>query len=277
MFLKKNIKPMLLEETEKIFNDKNYIYELKFDGYRALIYATKDKITIKSRNNIDITKNYPELEAIKNIVGNNKVIFDGEIIFIDKSKPSFHKLSNDNHPVIFIAFDILYVNKSIMNLSLIERKKILNTYKDTDYFIKSKIYPDGIKLFKAIKKLDLEGIVAKRKTSRYIPSKRVTSWLKIKNYKTSNFYVHGYIFNKNKYSLLLGEYKNKKLIYIGKVSTNQVEIIKKILKVPKSKNIFTNYKLEANYIKPIYKVPIKYISKTPNNKLREPVLILKKT
>ena len=115
----RNFTPMLLKEIDKPFNSKKYYYELKYDGYRALIFVNKNEIYIQSRNKNDITFLYPELSNIKKIVNKN-VIFDGEIVIFENNKPSFNKISKRsklknkniikkesiNNPVIFIAFDI---------------------------------------------------------------------------------------------------------------------------------------------------------------------------
>ena len=286
MFNEIDLKPMLLKEVKKPFQDENYIYELKFDGIRAIIYASKNALVIKSRNGKDITNTYPELKNIKDIIGNKKVIFDGEIVTIDNNKTSFKKLQERNNlknphtikkltkkiPVAFIAFDILYENKELITLPLEKRQKLLNKYPNNNFFIKSKTYKNGQKLFNEVKKLGLEGIVAKEKTSLYYPGKRVDSWLKIKNIKEEYFYVHGFTFNINKYSLILGEYKNKKWYYVGKVSVMpNTDIINKLLKLSKRKNILINYDEEVTFVRPIYKVLVSFLEKTEDGKLRQPV------
>ena len=285
MFKSKNLKPMLLKKVDKPFNDKNYIYELKFDGIRAILYTSKDEVVITNRHGVDITRLYPELQNIKEIVGNRKVVFDGEIVTFDKDAPSFSKLQLRSHlkdinkikrlsfeiPVAFIAFDILYEGKGLINMTLNDRKKHLDKYRDTEYFIKSKVYNDGEKLFEKVKKLNLEGIVAKEKESLYIPGKRVYSWLKIKNFKVGNFLIHGYIKNKDKYSLLLGEYKNNKLYYVGKVSvTSKNKTLIKVLNSKKIDNRFINYNENGIYVEPIYKIKVHYMEITDTNMLRQP-------
>ncbi len=287
MFNNKEIKPMLLKEIDKPFNDFNYLYELKFDGYRVIIYVSKEEFVIRSRNNHDITFLYPELKIIQKLVGKKEVIFDGEIVSLDNGYPSFRKLQERSHlknknkiddyaynfPVTFVAFDILYENKSLIDEPLVVRKKILNKYQDNNYFVKSVIYNDGVKLFKKVKKLDLEGIVAKEKTSIYIPNKRAYNWIKIKNFKKEYFYVHGYVFNKEKYSLFLGEYRNSKLMFVGKISiTSNHSLIKELKKIRKIKNLFSNCDEKAIYIKPLKQVLISYRERTDSDMLREPFL-----
>ena len=285
MFNNLNLKPMLLKEIDTPFTDPKYLYEIKFDGIRALIHVSNKSIKVISRNNVDMTKIYPELKSIQNIVGNKKVIFDGEIIALDNAKPSFQKLQMrsrlknitnkiiEDIPVYFICFDILYENKSLIDIPLIKRKDILNKYHDTDIFIKTKYYQDGKTLFKKIKKLNLEGIVAKEKDSLYIPSKRVDNWLKIKNIKDSEFIIHGYLFKKEKYTLYLGEYKNNNLYYVGSVSiTSKNPLMTKVLKTKKVSNQFINFNDEGTFIKPTIEVTVTYLERTKDNKLRHPAL-----
>jgi len=244
MFDSKNIKPMLLGEISKPFNNSNFLYELKYDGYRVIIYVSKDKLEIRSR------------KARSHLKDKNKIA----------------KLAEE-YPVVFVAFDILYQDRELINKKLIERKEILNKYTDTNFFVKSKIFNDGIKLFNKIKKLDLEGIVAKEKDSFYVPNKRVNFWIKIKNFKKGEFIVHGIVFNKEKYSLLIGEYRNKKLYYVGKVSvTSKNKILKDLLKIKQSKNIFVNCQEEAKYILPTEKILVHFMEKTLNGSLREPFI-----
>lgn len=285
----RNFTPMLLKEIDKPFNSKKYYYELKYDGYRALIFVNKNEIYIQSRNKNDITFLYPELSNIKKIVNKN-VIFDGEIVIFENNKPSFNKISKRsklknkniikkesiNNPVIFIAFDILYENKDLTNLPLIERKKILEKYQDTDFFIKSKVYlNNGIKLYNFIKKNNLEGIVIKDINGLYHINKRTSDFIKVKNIKSDNFFIAGYI-NNNKYtsSLVLCEKYNNDYIYVGKVLISKKNnIYKKILNIKKCKNYLKIENNDITFIKPILSCKINYLERTKNGHLRHPKLI----
>lgn len=281
--------PMLLKEIKKPFNSKEYIFELKFDGQRALVFASPKNVIIKSRHGEDITYLFPELQNIKDVVKNN-VIFDGEIVSFKDGVPSFSKLQerthlkmeekiikqSKNNPVIFICFDILYNNKDLTNLILLERKKELNKFLDNEVFLKNKfIDTNGIELFKYIKKLGLEGIIAKKKESTYLINTRSDVWLKIKNLNKEVFYIGGYIKSKktNIISLLLGEKRNNEFYFVGKVSLlEKSSLYDKILKIkPKKVSPFTNYNKNAIYIKPTLKCNIEYLERTKNNHLRQPV------
>lgn len=276
---------MLLEEVNEPFNDKNFLYEIKFDGIRALIYVSKNSFKILSRNGTNLTNKYPELKKIQKLVGNHEIIFDGEIIATEGALPSFSLLQKRNRvkrvssdimndiPVYFVVFDILYDNVDLTNLSLDKRKKILGQYPDNSVFIKSRIYSDGLSLFKMVKKIGLEGIVAKKRKSIYLFGKRTSDWVKVKNIHVDNFIVHGYLEKTNTYSLLLGEYKNNKLKYVGKVSVNKShEVMRKIKKSKKVNNSFVNFDEKATYIIPVKTVRIHYLERTKSDMLRHATL-----
>lgn len=283
----KDIKPMLLGEVREVFDSKEYLYEVKYDGIRVLVFVSKDKVVIRSRYGIDITGLFPEMMVLCKMVKGN-VIFDGEIIMLDNNKVSFSKLQKRIHlknkktieflsktnPVIFICFDVIYEGKDLINLSLLERKYVLSNYKDNDVFIKSTyVIGDGTKLFNAIKKLDMEGIVAKKINSKYLVNERSDNWLKIKNYKSGNFIILGYINKEESHviSLVLGEYLNKKIVYVGKVILGKKRnLTDKILKMKKSKAVVKIKDKDVIYIKPEIKCLIKYLERTENGLLRQP-------
>lgn len=283
----KDIKPMLLGEVREVFDSKEYLYEVKYDGIRVLVFVSKDKVVIRSRYGIDITGLFPEMMVLCKMVKGN-VIFDGEIIMLDNNKVSFSKLQKRIHlknkktieflsktnSVIFICFDVIYEGKDLINLSLLERKDVLSNYKDNDVFIKSTyVIGDGTKLFNAIKKLDMEGIVAKKINSKYLVNERSDNWLKIKNYKSGDFIILGYINKEESHviSLVLGEHLNKKIVYVGKVILGKKRnLADKILKMKKSKAVVKIKDKDVIFIKPEIKCLIKYLERTENGLLRQP-------
>ncbi len=288
LFDRKYFEPMLLSEEKKAFDSTDYIFEVKFDGTRALIFIDKSSLVIKNRHGKDITYLYPELQAIKKFI-KDKVIFDGEIVSFQDGVPSFQKLQerthlknkikieyqSKNNPVIFICFDILYQNKDITNLRLMERKKFLSCYDDNEFFMKNKyIENNGKALFNKIKKIGLEGIVAKKKDSKYFIETRSKEWIKIKNWQVASFYIGGYVISdKNVMSVLLGEIKNRKLYFVGKVViSSKVSLYKKVINSKiKNSSVFENYLIVANYIEPKYKCYVEYMERSKNNYLRQPV------
>lgn len=283
----RNWGPMLLKEVDKPFNSNEYIYELKYDGIRSLCFVDSKKINFISRNQNDITNKYLELKNIKeNITG--KVIFDGEIVLLDKrGYPNFasllarHRLTNQTklnllsqeNPVVYIVFDILYENKDLTNLPLMERKKILEKYQDTDNFIKAKyIDKDGKSFFKEIKRLNLEGMVAKHKDSTYHIDKRTDDFIKIKNIKRDEFIIGGYEVKKKNLIVYLGEEKGDFLTLVGKcsLSLNNPDATK-ILGLKTDKNSFQDLDDDIIYTKLDFRCYIDYTEKTKNNHLRHPI------
>lgn len=291
LWQEKSVGPMLLEEIDKPFDSKDYIYEIKFDGIRTLFYVSPKSFKIISRNQNDLTHLFPELSFIKTLV-NKKVIFDGEIISLENNLPNFLKLQkrlrlknkskiiyySKEEPVLFMVFDIIYEDKNLINLPLLKRKDILAKYPDKDLFIKSKyIFEKGKKLFTEIKKKGLEGIVAKKIDSIYEVNNRSANWLKIKNIKNDTFYIGGYIEKESNYviTLVLGKYDNKDFIYMGKVSLGKknklYSKIKKLKLIKKSP--FINFNEKVNYVNPRLKCLVGFLEKTKNNHLRQPFVI----
>ena len=281
MFHNYKLKPMLLEEGDKPFNSKDYLYEIKFDGIRALIYVGKSSFKIISRNGNDLTSKYPELKDMQKIVGNHEVIFDGEIIATFHGLPSFSLLQKRNRikkisdklveeiPVCFVAFDILYDQHDLTSFSLTKRKDILKQYKENEHFIVSKVYKEGMQLFKMVKKVGLEGIVAKKKSSKYYPGERTWDWVKVKNVHVDNYVVHAYLEKTNTYSLFLGDDKTKDLKFVGKFSINKRHpLIMELKKLKKVDNQFVNLEEDAIYIEPIKKVRVKYLERLKSGMLR---------
>ncbi len=279
--------PMLLKRIPEPFDSKEHIFEIKFDGIRAIIFASPKEVYIQSRNKKDITSLFPELQDIKNIVKKN-VIFDGEIVVFNNGKSSFAKISERMHlkndlkikkafldnPVCFVCFDLLYENKNLTTQPLIERKKYLSKYPDNEYFIKTKaIDKEGIKLFKQITKLGLEGIVAKKKDGKYYINKRCDEFIKIKNIQDGNYLIGGYEKKKNNIlSLAIGEYIDKKFVYAGKVSLGpKAKIYSQVLKQKKSHNYFADFNEDINYIKPSINIEVTFLEKTKNGHLRHPI------
>lgn len=284
---KKEFTPMLLKEVDEVFDDENYLYEVKYDGIRVLVFVSNDSVVIKSRYGMDITKLFPELSCLSKIVS-GKVIFDGEIIILDDGRVSFSKLQKRFHlknkktidflsktnPVVFMCFDVLYENRDLINLSLLERKEILNNYEDNEVFVKSTyVYGKGSKLFKAIKSLDMEGIVAKKIDSKYLINERSDNWIKIKNYKSDDFLILGYINKENVISLVLGELLKGRIVYVGKVSLGKKRsLANKIMNMKEAKALIDIKDKDVIYVKPNVKCEVKYLERTSNGLLRQPFI-----
>lgn len=285
-FKDKDIKPMLLHEENKPFDDEKYLFEMKFDGIRALMYVSSKEIVIKNRKGFVVNDTFPELLEIQKYI-KKECIFDGEIVLMQDDKPSFSKLQErallknkkrieyfrNNYPVTFVCFDILYENKDLMNLPLINRKEILSKYDDNDLFVKSRVVDTkGKELFKFIKKNNLEGIVAKLKSSEYIPGIRTKEWIKIKNVHIEDFYICGYKDGDDVISVLLGEKVGKKFRFVSKVVVGKKrKDYELIMSCSECKNYLDTDFEEYKFIKPKYKCTIEFLERTNSNHLRHPV------
>ena len=206
------ISPMLLHKSDAPFDSDDYITELKLDGIR-LIYSVDDagRVRLYTRHNNEITSKFPELHNLDIPPG---TVLDGELIVSDNtSKPDFEAVmsrfmsSKDKSPITFVAFDVIQnKGKRITNLPLLERKEVLADIVPEDNSLIAKtqfIEGHGEAYFDAVKSQALEGIVLKRKDSRYEVGKRSNSWLKVINYHFSDVYVVGYRKKPKDFGLLL--------------------------------------------------------------------------
>lgn len=226
----KSISPMLATLVDEPFDDPGWEYEVKWDGYRALAFLNGKSTALRSRNDKSFNdKFYPIFEAVKS--WKIKAVVDGEIVAVtDKGHSNFNRLQNwrseADGELLYYVFDILwYDGHDLKDLPLNARKALLQSLIPENSLIRSgySIAAKGTDFFDAATKLGLEGIIAKRSDSRYIPGDRSKDWLKIKAQKRQEVVIGGYTKNEGTSkpfsSLLLGVYEGKKLRYAGKVGT----------------------------------------------------------
>ncbi|MEH3114846.1 DNA ligase D [Pedobacter terrae] len=225
------IKPMLATLVNEPFDDPDWQYEVKWDGYRALAFLNKGKVDLLSRNNKSFNeKFYPIYDLLSDWKIN--AVFDGEILVLnDKGISNFGSLQNwrseADGELVFYVFDILwYEGKNLMELPLYQRQAILNEVLPTkdDRVRLGKVFKaSGVDFFDAAERMGLEGIIAKKTNSTYSTNYRSKEWLKIKVHKRQEVVIAGFTKNadttKSFSSLLLGVYENGKLQYVGKVGT----------------------------------------------------------
>jgi bifunctional non-homologous end joining protein LigD len=225
------VMPMLATLVDEPFDDPEWLYEVKWDGYRAVSYINKEKVDILSRNNKSFNDKYYPL---RQLLAEWKIdaVIDGEIIVLnEKGQSNFGKLQNwrseADGELTYYVFDILwYDGFDLMNLPLTDRKKILNDVlpkNDERIRLSQVVDSNGNDFFEAAKQIGLEGIIAKKKDSIYAPDTRSKVWLKIKAHKRQEVVIGGFTKNegsaKKFSSLLLGVYEGNKLYYVGKVGT----------------------------------------------------------
>ncbi|MBI2722999.1 MAG: DNA ligase D [Bacteroidetes bacterium] len=291
--LSKYIKPMLAKQTDVAFNDKEWIYEIKWDGYRAIAEVDHDNVSLYSRNGNSFNKSYPlVVSSLKAL--NIEAILDGEIIIVEQDgKSNFQKLqhfqSDDDHAMEFRVFDLLSLNGvTTTDLPLTDRKKLLkellsnnnNVIKYSDH-----IETKGEEFFAMAVKNDLEGIMAKKADSFYKPGARSSEWLKIKHHKTQEAVIAGFTVptgsRKHFGALILGIWDNDKLKYIGHTGsgfdTKGLKSLSKLLKPlitktsPFKEKVKTN--MPATWVKPQLVCEIKFTEWTRDGSLRHPIFL----
>jgi bifunctional non-homologous end joining protein LigD len=189
--LPRNLRPIRLSRRAEPFDSDQFIYELKVDGFRALAHIEGAKGELISRNG-NTFRGFADLAKwIAEHLRVESAVLDGEIACVDESgRPVFRDLLFRRPPCIFIAFDLLYLNsKDLRTLPLIERKialKKLLRQKRSRILYLDHVERDGRLLFEQIERMDLEGIVCKRKDSPYkVTEKPSRYWIKVKNSRYS--------------------------------------------------------------------------------------------
>jgi len=296
--LPKSIKPMLATMAEP-FDSKEYTYEIKWDGYRTLAFLDSET-KLQSRNLKDITAVFPELAKLHRSQKQPGIILDGELIALRNGKPSFLELQKRGQlrneaqirntvktiPVVYMVFDLIYLNYQPVFNEPIEKRRLLlaeNLNPIDELILTDFIFDQGIAYFKSISKMGLEGVVAKKKGSIYLPGKRVKTWLKFKRKKTGAFLICGVVTNQTSRgelsSLILGAYLEEKLTFFGMAGTGfsrkELEILLKELQkiiidtcpftgsnTIQPKNIF--------WTRPIIACEVEYLELTDDGRLRHP-------
>ena len=284
---------MLIGTEGQPFDSDEYIYELKFDGERCIAYLDRDKTILKNKRNILMLPKVPELAEIhKNV--NVRCILDGELAVIKDGRPDFFEIQERSmmsnpvkidmaakkYPACFTAFDILYYeNRQVTDLPLTERKELLQkaVISENGRFAVSRfIEKNGIQFYALAEQQELEGIVAKRKDSKYYFDKRTKDWIKIKYLQDDDFVVLGYVPKENSMnSIILGQYSNGQLVYKGHVTLGVGgEPFRRIKTLNKTDCPFSEIPKgneNAVWVTPELVCTVKYMMKTESGGMRQPV------
>jgi bifunctional non-homologous end joining protein LigD len=229
------VKPMLATLVDEPFDDPEWMFEVKWDGYRTISFIRNGNVFLQSRNGKNFTeKYYPVTESLSD--WKFSAVVDSEIIVLNNRGISdFGKLQNwrseSDGELVMYVFDLLwYEGRNLMKLPLTDRQSILKDIfpANDDRIRLSEVFESrGTEFFRAAEKLGLEGIIAKKADSPYIPDSRSKSWLKIKVHKRQETVIGGYTVNEGTdklfSALLLGVYEKGQLVYVGKVGTGFTE------------------------------------------------------
>ncbi len=284
------IKPMLATLIDKPFDDEEFIFEIKWDGYRAIADCSQKKVRLYSRNETLFNTHYPALVESLNALKLNAVL-DGEIVVVDDNgKPNFQNLQNyrkvNRGSLIYYAFDILFLNdKNLMDVPLVKRKEILANLipENSNIQVGSHITRNGIKFFAAAAKEGLEGIIAKKSNSTYQAGIRGNNWLKIKTHARQEVIICGFTRPRGgrKYfgALILGVYKNGELTYVGHTGSGFDEVslksmdsrLQKIVthRSPFKRVPVTN--MPATWVEPVLICEVEFSQWTEGGHMRQPI------
>lgn len=283
---------MLAKSFDKAFDYKDWIFEIKWDGYRAIADLSKDDPLFYSRNGISFLSKFQKISRDFDSQ-QHKMIIDGEIVaYDDQGKPSFQLLQqigdNPDLALVYQVFDLLWLNgHSTEDLPLLQRKELLKeALVETDVIKYCDHIPEkGINFFEQMKKMKLEGMIAKKADSFYIENHRTTDWLKIKFSDTDEAIICGFTeprgSRKNFGALILGKYIDGKLIYCGHTgtgfnSTTLKEMYQRLEKLIIKKSpfeIIPKTNMPVTWVQPELVCEIKYSEITKDGIFRHPVFL----
>ncbi|WKV08314.1 DNA ligase [Thermoanaerobacterium sp. CMT5567-10] len=282
--------PPMLAVSGKVFDDPDWLYEIKWDGSRTIAFLSSTT-RLQDRRLVDVSHQFPDLMNLNKFIKANEVILDGELIVLKDNKPSYRNIMMRKHqqnklkidllsksnPAMFITWDVIYFDgKELLNYPLIERKQILkkvviesNLLRISDY-----IFEHGKDLFEETGKNHLEGVMAKKADSKYYLGKRSRLWQKFKHHIVLNAVILGY--RTDKTALVLGLYNEEgKLVHIGNVesgiSQKELTAFMEVAKDIKVKNNFYGAKINnVQWIMPVLVCKVKFMEWSENFKMRAP-------
>jgi bifunctional non-homologous end joining protein LigD len=242
--LPSGIRPMLACPGDLPRDERNYAYELKWDGIRALAYCEPGRVRLESRNLRDVTSQYPDVtRALREALGAREALLDGEVVAFDENgRPDFQRLQRRMHlasdaavrrrmadtPATYLAFDVLHLDgRPLVELPYAERRELLERLElgsGPHLQIPANHRGDGRALLELTRERGLEGLVAKRLDSTYQPGRRSRGWIKVKNVRTTELVVGGWLPGQGGRAgrigaLLVGYYDDGDLRYAGRVGT----------------------------------------------------------
>ena len=302
-WLHETIEPMLAQSRKDVPISDDFVYEVKWDGIRVIVTLDEDKISLRSRNNLDLTAKFPELLTAEKSLRGTCGVLDGEIVCLDENgKPNFkeviHRMQRSvegdiqramkKYPAYCYLFDLLYLDgRAVINEPLTRRREWLkDCVKKDSWYRLSEIVEDGKGLFEAAGELGLEGIVAKEKNSKYTPGKRSDCWLKVKVRQTSESFVIGYTKGKGNRDELFGalhlaDIDDGEIRYRGKVGTgfdtkNMKEVYVELKRLKEIRKPIKQKVLDEKqtiWVEPKLGCEIEYASMTKDGAYREGVFV----
>lgn len=216
------VAPMLATSDSKLPIGPDWTYEVKWDGYRTSAIKYGERVVLLSRNLKDATRQYPSIARSVEGIHANAALLDGEIVAIDdEGRPSFQALHHQSaQTLVYYAFDVLHHDgRDLTKTPLDERRQLLSRIvKDSRVLISDPLPGTPAQIEEAVRALQLEGVVAKRRKSLYEPGRRSKAWVKVKFNRRQEFVIGGFKPNASNFeSLVVGYFDHKKLMFAGRV------------------------------------------------------------
>ena len=285
--------PMLATLADAVPTGSDWIYEVKWDGYRALAYVSGGEVTLKSRRGNDLTERFAEVaRALERSIRTPDCVLDGEVCALDEDgRSSFSVMQQGSGPLVYYVFDVLEVDgEPVLDLPLVARRKRLAKLLDgrVKAIRLSEAFDDGEALYAAAKAQGLEGIVAKKAEARYQAGRRTRDWLKVKTHQEQELIVAGYTRGKGRRasslgSLVLAVRRGGELSYAGNVGTGfddeEIERLMRLLRplerptspfrdVPKMPKVRRD---DVVWVEPELVAQVSFAEWTHDGRLRAPV------
>jgi len=281
------VKPMLATLVSDPFHKPGWVYEEKYDGYRILAYKEGTRVTLLSRNAKDRTGGFADVASAIETLPSRTLLLDGEVVAFDNRLVSrFQLLQQGQVPYVYMVFDCLYDGgKDLREQPLPVRRAALERAigKTERLFASRRLETNGLAAYRTAKKKGWEGIVAKDASAPYIQG-RSTKWLKVKVHQEEEFVIVGFTppagSRTHFGALLLGAYRGKDLVYVGKVGTGfdhktlnslHAQLVPLAQKTPPVKN--PPREKGAVWVAPKLVAQIAYHEMTADERLRQPVYL----
>src|SRR6266581_1547030 len=294
------INPMLATLVDEPFSNPELIFDTKWDGFRSVCFIKKGKAHFVSRNQLEMTQQYPELATIAKHVDAKEAILDGEIVALDERgmprfqllqprvgrKSGIDALRGKGH-IVYYVFDLLYCDGyDLTSCTLVERKAALERIVRPATFVKvsDHIEAEGEHFFKHVEKFQLEGMIAKRAASPYFP-RRSSDWLKVKTVQRSEVVIGGYTQPRASRSyfgaLVVGLYRDAKLYYVahsgGGFNQRTLAQVYKMKQPQKTEESTIVDKPKTNepvqWVKPKLVAEVKFSEWTADMHMRHPIFL----
>jgi DNA ligase D-like protein (predicted ligase) len=296
------VTPMVAKNVQELPEGDEWVYEVKLDGYRALILKNGDSVEIRSRNNKNLTLAYPAVAAAAARLTASSAVLDGEVVAVDAAgRPSFQALQNrgsfPRHTIAYYAFDVLHRDGEDLTKRRLEERKahLVDIVRGSGIQISPFLPGTAANVIDAVRRLGLEGVIAKRRNSRYDAAIRANAWLKLKLDRQQELVIGGYRPGTHGVdALLVGYYERRQLKFAGKVRAGFTPHIRRevfgrlkplhasacpFVDLPNTKashwggGVDAEEMGEMQWVKPTLVAQVRFVEWTADNHLRHPAFL----